>query len=423
MRRDQCVALDQKTPRHAARRRACCSRAAKPAASLYPRSARLFMLWLVGAASLFFGASRAHATEPPRTPVIVAYVFPRNGILQPDEIDAQKLTRINYAFANLQDGRIVEGYSNDARNFATLVALKRKNPALSVLVSVGGWLWSGNFSDMALSSQSRHLFIDSVMDFVDRHQLDGLDIDWEYPGMVGAGNHFRPEDKQNYTRLLKELRKQFNQKEKKLHRQLFITVATGASSDFLAHTQMHKVQKYVDTVNLMAYDYYEPAVDARTGNHAPLYTDPADFKQISGDRSVQEYEQAGVPATKIVLGVPFYGHVWGEVPDANHGLFQPGKPVPNAFAQYSDIAGSMLNHGFTRYWDSAASVPYLYNPVSKTFVSYEDPESLALKCKYVLDHKLGGIMFWDYSGDRSGALLDAIDAHLERSQTEQAGTR
>ncbi len=355
--------------------------------------------------------------------MIVAYVFPQNGILQPDEVDARKLTRINYAFANLQDGRMVEGFAPEARNLATLVALKRKNPALTVLVSVGGWLWSGRFSDMAVSRQSRAIFIESAVQFVDRYQLDGLDIDWEYPGMAGSESHFRPEDKQNYTLLLKELRKRFHREEKRLHRRLFITVATGASSEFLAHTQMDKVQKYVDTVNLMAYDYYEPGSEMTTGNHAPLYTDPADPKQVSADRSIQEYEKAGVPSAKIVLGVPFYGHVWGDVPDTNHGLFQFGKPVPNAFAQYTDIAGRMLHSGYTRYWDSAASVPYLYNGASRTFVSYEDPESLAQKCKYVLDHKLGGIMFWDYSGDRSGALLDAIDSQLNNSETAPGENR
>jgi chitinase len=395
--------------------------ARRPAA--YQRAAKLWLLCLLGIGGLWCAApSRAHAAVS-SPPVIVAYVFPQDGILQPEEIDARKLTRINYAFANLQDGRIVDGFPTSAKNIATLVALKREHPSLTVLVSVGGWLWSGRFSDMAGSKQSRREFIESTVEYVDRYQLDGIDIDWEYPGMVGAGNTFRPEDKQNYTSLLKELRKRFNREEKKLHRQLFITIATGASSEFLAHTQMDKVQKYVDTVNLMAYDYYEPGSDATTGNHAPLYTDPADAKQVSDNRSVHEYEQAGVPAGKIVLGVPFYGHVWGEVPDSNHGLFQPGKPIPNAFAQYSDIAANMVNKGFTRYWDSAASVPYLYNPATRTFVSYEDPESLALKCKYVLDHNLGGVMFWDYSGDRSEVLLDAINAHLKNSETAHVGTR
>jgi len=357
----------------------------------------------------------AGTTAQTPKPVIVAYVFQRNDLIQPGQIAAQKLTRINYAFANLQGGRIVNGFTNDDRNLAALVALKQENPSLTVLVSVGGWLWSGNFSDIALTKTSRDLFIESVVEFINRNHLDGLDIDWEYPGLVGAGNHFRPEDKQNYTLLLKELRHRFNQQEKKLHRRLYITIAAGASSDFLAHTEMNKVQKYVDTVNLMAYDYYEPTDDAIAGHHAPLFTNPADPKKISADRSVQEFEHAGVPAAKIILGVPFYGHVWGAVTDTDHGLFQPGKPIPNAFAKYGNITATMLNNGFVRYWDPIASVPYLYNPEKKIFVSYEDPESLGLKSRYVLDHKLGGMMFWDYSGDPAGALLDAINTGLQKN--------
>jgi chitinase len=268
---------------------------------------------------------------------------------------------------------------------------------------------------MAFTKRSRSRFIESVVEFVDHNRLDGLDIDWEYPGQVGAGNRFRSEDKQNYTLLLKELRARFNHQERKVHRRLYVTIATGASPTFLAHTEMNKVQNYVDTVNLMAYDYYEPFSDVITGHHAPLFTNPDDPKKISVDRSVHEYEQAGVLPTKILLGVPFYGHVWGEVPDVGHGLFRSGKPVPHAFAQYGNISAAMLNHGFTRYWDATSSVPYLYSPEKKIFVSYEDAESLGLKCQYVLDHKLGGIMFWDYTGDPSGTLLDAIDAGLKNS--------
>jgi chitinase len=355
---------------------------------------------------------QARTKEASAKPEVAAYVFKRNDLIQPGEIAAGKLTRINYAFALIQGGVIVNGYANDDQNLAALVALKQQNPSLTVLISVGGWLGSGNFSDMALTKQSRRTFIDSAVNFIDRHQLDGLDIDWEFPGEKGAGNRFRPEDRHNYTLLFKDLRKRFNKEQKRLHRRLFLSTAAGAQSDFLVNTEMGKVQKYVDTVNLMAYDYYEPGEDPITGNHAPLFTDPADPKKISADRSVREFEQAGVPAEKIVLGVPFYGHVWGEVDDAGHGLFRPGKPVPHAFAQFGNIQATMTNNGFIRYWDTAASVPYLYNADKRIFVSYEDPESLALKCKYVLDHKLRGMMFWDYAGDPSGALLDAIDTGL-----------
>ena len=372
------------------------------------RLARLLMV--VVALSMPLVASPAKsAHQKALPPQIIAYIFPRNRALQPAEIAAKQLTRVNYAFANIQDGRIVTGSPVDEANFATLVSLKQQNPTLGVLVSVGGWLWSGNFSDMALTKESRSRFIESVVEFVDHYKLDGLDIDWEYPGMIGAGNRFRPEDKRNYTLLVKELRERFNREQSRLGRTLLLSVAAGASTEFIAHTEMGRVQRYLDSVNLMAYDYYEPGSEKISGNHAPLYTNPADPKRVSADRSVLEFEHVGVPPRKIVLGVPFYGHVWGDVGPTDHGLFQPGVPVPNAFANYGNIVTSMLQQGFTRYWDAAASVPYLYSEQKRQFVSYEDTESLALKCAYVRRKRLAGVMFWEYMGDPTGALLSTIN--------------
>ena len=278
-----------------------------------------------------------------------------------------------------------------------------------MLVSVGGWLWSTNFSDMALTAESRAVFIQSVMEFLARYNLDGLDIDWEYPGMPGAGHPFRAEDKENFTLLLKELRARFTAETAKTHKPLYLTFAAGASDDFLAHTDMAKAQQYLDTVNLMCYDYYEQGSDPITGHHAPLFTNPADPKQISAAKSVAAFKKAGVPAGKIILGVPFYGRAWGQVPDVNHGLFQPGKPA-NVNARYEAIAQTMLpDPGYVRHWDEKASVPFLYNPQKQIFVSYEDPESLAAKCRFVLSEKLGGVMFWEYSNDPSATLLRAIN--------------
>jgi chitinase len=385
------------------------------------------IFWLIMAALAIcmpmVAARTKSATHKALPPQIIAYIFPRNRALQPSEIAARKLTRINYAFANIQDGRIVTGTSMDEANFRTLVGLKQQNPSLQVLVSVGGWLWSGNFSDMALTKESRSRFIDSVVEFVDRYKLDGLDIDWEYPGMIGAGNRFRPEDQRNYTLLLKELRARFNREQSRLRRTLLLSVAAGASTEFIAHTELGRVARYVDSVNLMAYDYYEPGSEKITGNHAPLYTDPADPKRVSSDRSVEEFEHAGVPAAKLVLGVPFYGHVWGDVGPADHGLFQPGAPVPNAFANYGNIVSSMLNSGFTRYWDAAASVPYLYSEQKRQFVSYEDTESLALKCAYVRRKGLAGVMFWDYTGDPTGALLNTINSAFYGNGADAGSSR
>lgn len=371
----------------------------------FPRFVLLLLLVIAPAVSFA-------APKTPQKFEVTGYVFTRQTVLVPGQVDPQKLTRINYAFANIQNGQMVLGAPADAQNFAQFRAMRNANPGLTVLVSVGGWLWSTNFSDMALTPQSRQVFEDSVMRFLTQYDLDGLDIDWEYPGMPGAGHPFRPEDKQNFTALLKELRGLFDEKARKAGRRLYLTVAMGASDDVIANTEMGKVQRYVDTVNLMTYDYYEPGSESITGNHAPLFADPADPKAISSDKSVRAFEKAGVPAEKILLGVPFYGHVWGQVADQNHGLFQPGKAVPGAYAPFGAIESNQIGPGFTRYWDAPASVPYLYNAEKRTFISYEDPESLKGKCKYVRDHKLGGVMFWDYAGDPSGKLLGTIDGEL-----------
>jgi chitinase len=354
-----------------------------------------------------FGAPRA-----PEKLEVTGYVFTRGAALSPGQVDAKYLTRINYAFANIQAGHIVLGAPTDAQNFAQLTALRSSNPRLTVLVSVGGWLWSTNFSDMALTAESRRTFEESVMQFLAQYDLDGLDIDWEYPGLTGAGHPFRAEDKENFTSLLAELRARFDASAKKTGRHLYLTVAMGAGDEVLANSEMNKVQRYVDTVNLMTYDYYEAGSDPTTGHHAPLYANPADPKKASSDETVKAYEKAGVPAKKILLGVPFYGRAWGGVSDKDHGLFQPGKTVAGVNAQYSAIVSGMLGQGFTRYWDDAAKAPYLYNEEKQIFVSYEDPESLALKCAYVHDHKLGGVMFWEYFGDRDGALLKTISDEL-----------
>ncbi len=365
------------------------------------------------------------ATAKPEQPQVIAYVFPQNHVLQPGEIAANKVTRINYAFANISNGVIVEGFPSDAANYAALNALKKENPSLTVLVSVGGWLWSGNFSDTMLTKQSRRKFEDSVVAFIEKYNLDGLDIDWEFPALPGVTSNFRPEDTQNYTAVFKELRERFNHEQKKLHRRLYLSTATGAGTDWLQHTEMNKVQKYVDTLNLMAYDYYEPDPGSITGFNAPLYTNPMDPKHASADESVREYEADGVPAAKIVLGVPFYGHAWSGVPDKNHGLFQPGKPAHGTYANYGNIVSNILNpansnNGYVRYWDHASQVPWLYNADKKIFISYDDPESMALKCQYAVNHKLGGIMFWDYSGDPTGALLNTIDATLFHQPAHKA---
>jgi chitinase len=176
---------------------------------------------------------------------------------------------------------------------------------------------------------------------------------------------------------------------------------------------MEVVSGVVDFVNLMTYDFREAEGDPVAGHHANLYASPGDGKQRSADAAVREFLAASVPPRKLVLGVPFYGRAWGDVNPKDKGLYQPGRPLAVPIETgYAALAAQIAGGGFERVWDAAAQAPYLWNADRRLFVSYDDPESLRRKCGYVRDHGLGGVMFWEYYADKSGALLDTLFTEL-----------
>jgi chitinase len=356
----------------------------------------------------------AEAAEPDSADrAIIAYVFPKDRLIDPAEIAADKLTHVNYAFANVRKGKVVAGFKRDAENFKVLAGLRKAHPHLKVLVSVGGWTWSGAFSDASLTPKSRKRFVESAMDFVRRHDLDGVDIDWEYPGLLGDGNTHRPEDKEHFTALMADLRAGLDKAGLPRGRHYLLTFAAGAGSDFLEHTEMDKVQASVDFVNLMTYDFREAGDGTEAGHHANLFPSPRDPKGLSADRAVREFLAAGVPPAKLVLGVPFYGRAWGEVAPENDGLFQSGKaPKTHIETHYGSLAPLVDHAGYVRRWDADAQAPFLWNAKDRVFISYEDPESLRAKSRYILERHLGGAMFWEYYADPTGALLATLFTEL-----------
>lgn len=347
-----------------------------------------------------------------RAPYLIGYVMGSRSDA-PSPSDARQLTHINYAFANVRDGRVVLERPYNARQLDTLRALKQHNPDLKLLLSVGGWIWSDHFSDAALTDASRQRFARSAAVIVEQHQLDGLDIDWEYPGQRGEDNVFRPEDKQNFTRLLGAVRSQLDSLGSAYDRtgdeRYLLTIAAAVDSTYLANTNMAAVQEHLDFVNLMTYDFHGSWTN-RTGHHTNLHASSvAPPSAPSGHAGVQRFLDAGVPAEKLVLGAAFYGRWWtGVSPADQRGRHQPYETAQGTLPYDSLAAHYIDQNGFTRYWDDAAQAPYLWNAEAQAFITYDDPASLRAKAEYVNEQGLGGIMYWEHSHNADGTLLGTL---------------
>jgi len=365
---------------------------------------------------------------------------------QPADMPLEKITHVNYAFANIgEDGRIALGdpyaaieklYPGDAwdQPYAGTYnqlnnVLRAEYPHIKTLISVGGWTWSGRFSDVALTDASRELFASSCVDFIRTYNFDGVDIDWEYPVCCGLGsNTYRPEDRENYTLLMGELREQLDAAGAEDGREYLLTIASAGGIDKLENYELAELAEHLDWVNTMSYDFMGAWDLSLTGHHSSLYANPDNPSPNDNVRlyynsagSVQPWLDAGVPADKIVMGVPFYGRAWGGVNPTNNGLFQSGTMVPpgtwddwssgaTGINDYTEIAGFLQAGTHVRLWDDAAKVPWLWSPTEHGghFISYDDPESIQLKMDYINDLGLGGAMFWEVTADREEELLDVI---------------
>lgn len=372
------------------------------------RKSILFSLLL-----LLLGFSSCSKKEEVKSkPVIIAYVGGYNGVADIEKINANGITHINYAFVDVKDGKaFLTNEATDIVNFQKLNELKQQNPDLKILISLGGWTWSGNFSDAVLTPEGQKTFAKSCVEIMSKYDLDGIDIDWEYPAMPGnEGNVYRPEDKENYTLMFAALREELNAKEKESGKKYLLTTAVGGSQKFIENTQMDKVQAYLDYVNIMTYDSQSPE---KAIHHTNLFPSDKYENSNSASKSVQAYIDAGVPKEKIVVGIAFYGRVYEMKKGGEKGI---GDPIVNQIEGkgYTFIKDSLVNKNeYFRYWDEAAKAPYLYNFYKGVFVTYDDEESVKAKCEYVKENGLAGVMFWEYSSDPKGYLLNAIDGVLQ----------
>ena len=330
-------------------------------------------------------------------------------------IDASKLTHINYAFANIIDGEVrfgseaIDDTEMNVDDLRELSALRKVNPGLKILVSVGGWGWSGNFSDAALTDSSRNRFGASAARFVRDYYLDGIDIDWEYPNHPGAGNTYRPEDVHNFTLLLECVRKHIDSlalAEGRSEKYL-LTIATGASEHYAANTELGPLSEYLDFINIMTYDFHHGG-STQTGHHANLWLSEWDAADGDAtDKAVELHLKAGVPPEKLNIGIPFYGRIWRGVEPVNNGLYREAETT-GAGMPYAEVLEALANPAFSRIYDSSAASPFLWNAADSVFISYEDVGSISARMEYIRAKGLGGVMFWEYTEDVDGMLLKAV---------------
>ena len=397
----------------------------------------------IAALGVLVGCSAAPAPAPPSprtSPVLAGYLAgwgvgskgTRIGSLSSD------LTHIIYAFARVtDDGRAALGdpcadigqcggmtTPGDAPggNFAALMELKRRQPHLRFLIAFGGWSGSQRFSDVALSDSTRRAFVTSALDLFIRRWpglFDGIDIDWEYPVAGGMPeNSRRPEDRHNFTLLMAEVRRQLSEQGDRDGRQYWLTAATSAGANGIANLDLDSLARIVDWLNVMTYDYHGGQTMAHF--NAPLHSASNDpTPRYNVDSTIAMYLRSGMPANKLVVGVPFYARSYGGVAPVNDGLFQTaGTTAPREWSgpavDIKNLTRAKLDSaGFIVREHPEARASWAYNPTTGVWITFEDSTSIARKADYVRERGLGGLMIWELGGD-DGRFVQLIARRLLR---------
>ncbi len=403
---------------------------------------RLVILAAVFAAfAVSWGDTRAQATNDTR---LVAYymsydIYDEQYFVT--DIPGQLLTHLNYGYIDISDNLQCESadewadtgfaYPGDRQtervrgNFKQLQLLREQYPDLQILMSIGGWEHSANFSDAALTEESRVRLARSCLAFMREYGFDGIDIDWRYPVVGGTANETaRPEDSANLTLLMADFRGQIEYWSEQDDRRYLLTMAVSGSESLYSSVQLNLVQEDVDWFNLMSFGFYG-SWSPITSHFAGLYRNPRDPESAEAytvDAAVNSFLDAGVPAQKIVLGIPFYAQTWRNVrPNDYFGLFQPTDGVPSGTRAggtlyYQDLEAFLSSPAYVRFFDDEAKAAWMYNADRRIAISYENEASILLKMAYVRNMGLGGTVAWELAfDDDAHSLLRAAHEGLTGS--------
>ncbi|HEE0082233.1 glycoside hydrolase family 18 protein [Citrobacter youngae] len=366
-----------------------------------------------------------------------------------NKLDVRQITHLNYSFGLVYNNEKDE--TNDALKDASklhqiwlsqkvqddllkIPQLRKQNPNLKVLLSVGGWGARG-FSGAAATKESRAVFIQSAQEIIAKYGLDGIDLDWEYPvngawGLVES----QPADRANFTALLTELRAALGHKK-------LLTIAVGANAESpKSWVDVKAIAPSLDYINLMTYDMaYGTQYFNSNLYDSTQWPTVAAADRYSANFVVDNYLAAGLKASQMNLGIGFYGRVpkravepgidWSK-PDAQKNpvtqpYFEPAQIElfkslgvdlsKDTYVKYNDIVAKLINDPqkrFSQHWDDEAKVPWLsvQSADGKALfaLSYENPRSVAIKADYIKSKGLGGAMFWEYGADDQNQLAKQL---------------
>ena len=308
--------------------------------------------------------------------VIGYYPYWVQNTYTPDDVDMHLLTHLVHAFAwPTADGDLV--FPN---NFlATDLVDTAHQQGVIVMLALGGWGQSDGFAPMAADSIARTKFAGTLLEFCLQHDYDGVDIDWEHPA--------NSRDRANVTKLVRDIRAEFS---KPMRPQpLYISMAVTAGNWAGQWLNYDELQNYVDWFGCMSYDFHG-AWTNHSGHNSPLYAGDGCGSVDDGIRYLTHTR--GLPAAKVLLGVPFYARGF-----LSSGLYEPSSGDGGEFP-YAEIP-ALLASGWTRFWDDVALVPYLLNSDNTKLISYDDSLSVRYKAEYAVDKNLKGVMIWALGQD------------------------
>lgn len=312
---------------------------------------------------------------------------------------SDKLTHIIYAWATIDINDSYNIVPDSVTDLTNLVStIRAESDTCKVILGIGGWAADG-FSQVAKSSSLRTQFANQCLSLIQTYDLDGVDLDWEYPNRgEDAEIEDDPDDGANFILLLQKIRDIIgNDKE--------ISIAAANYTDYTTDVDVSAIAQIVDRIHIMTYDFSNGST-----HHSNLYNSSTFTNENSANDVIQRFISEGVSPEKIIFGMPWFGK--------QHKI---GWTWSQGDIGYTTLVDSYINkNGWVRYFDYQALNPYLYKPSTGEYIFYEDSESLIYKCDYIKNNSLGGMMYWRYElDDSSFTLLNTIYDELQIPATSK----